>query len=173
MILERIKAYMDVKGIKIAPFEKSIGMSNASFGKSLKNNGSIGTDKLENILSIYSDINPVWLLTGEGSMLKTNGSMNDTPSQSVTVVDSKGTKNNSNNQGNKQQSVDATAFLSFIKEKDAAHEAVIKEKDTIIEQKNQEIKQLQREIGRLEGELKRVSASDTNISTDAQMANAV
>ena len=119
------------------------------------------------------DVNPAWLLTGEGSMLKTNGSMNDTPSQSVTVVDSKGTKNNSNNQGNKQQSVDATAFLSFIKEKDAAHEAVIKEKDTIIEQKNQEIKQLQREIGRLEGELKRVSASDTNISTDAQMANAV
>ena len=71
MILERIKAYMDFKGIKVAPFEKSIGMSNASFGKSLKTKGSIGTDKLENILSVYSDINPVWLLTGEGNMLKT------------------------------------------------------------------------------------------------------
>lgn len=47
MILDRIKDYIDKKGISIAAFEKSIGMSNASFGKSLKNNGAIGTDKLE------------------------------------------------------------------------------------------------------------------------------
>ena len=36
MILERIKEYIDSKGISIAAFEKSIGMGNASFGKSLK-----------------------------------------------------------------------------------------------------------------------------------------
>lgn len=70
MILERIKEYIDQKGITIAAFERSIGMSNASFGKSLKNKGGIGTDKLENILSIYTDISPNWLLTGEGDMLK-------------------------------------------------------------------------------------------------------
>lgn len=61
---------MDHKGISVAAFERSIGMSNASFGKSLKNKGAIGTDKLENILSRYSDISPLWLLTGEGNMLK-------------------------------------------------------------------------------------------------------
>lgn len=70
MILERLKEYIDYKRISIAAFEKSVGMSNASFGKSLKNGGAIGTDKLENILITYSDINPIWLLTGEGSMLK-------------------------------------------------------------------------------------------------------
>lgn len=47
MILDRIKLYIDTKGISIAAFEKSVGMSNASFSKSLKNNGAIGTDKLE------------------------------------------------------------------------------------------------------------------------------
>ena len=47
MILQRIKEYIDLKGISISAFEKSIGMSNASFGRSLKNNGAIGTDKLE------------------------------------------------------------------------------------------------------------------------------
>lgn len=75
MILDRIKLYIDTKGISIAAFEKSVGMSNASFSKSLKNNGAIGTDKLENILSIYSDISPEWLLTGQGNMLKDDTSL--------------------------------------------------------------------------------------------------
>lgn len=70
MILKRLKQYIDSKGISIAAFEQSVGMSNASFGKSLKNNGAIGTDKLEKILSVYSEISPTWLLTGEGEMIK-------------------------------------------------------------------------------------------------------
>ena len=70
MILERIKQYIDYKSISVAAFEKSIGMSNASFGKCLKKGGAIGTDKLENILSVYPDISPNWLLTGNGDMLR-------------------------------------------------------------------------------------------------------
>lgn len=70
MILERLKEYIDKKGITIAAFERSIGMSNASFGKSLKNGKAIGTDKLENILRVYQDINLIWLLTGQGEMLR-------------------------------------------------------------------------------------------------------
>lgn len=85
MILDRIKLYIDTKGISIAAFEKSVGMSNASFSKSLKNNGAIGTDKLENILSIYSDISPEWLLTGQGDMLK------EEPSLSVSMNPQEGT----------------------------------------------------------------------------------
>lgn len=69
MILDRIKEYIDSKGISISAFEKSIGMSNASFGKSLKNKGAIGTDKLEKILITYPDLSHEWLLTGRGEML--------------------------------------------------------------------------------------------------------
>lgn len=69
MILERLKEYIDYKKIAISVFERSIGMSNASFGKSLKNGGAIGTDKLENILKIYKDINLTWLFSGKGPML--------------------------------------------------------------------------------------------------------
>lgn len=72
MILERIKDFIDTKGISVSAFERSIGMSNASFGKSLKNGGAIGTDKLENILNAYPEINPNWLITGNGSMLKSD-----------------------------------------------------------------------------------------------------
>lgn len=98
MILQRIKEYLDKKGITIAAFEKSIGMSNASFGKSLKRNGAIGTDKLENILKVYTDISPSWLLTGEGKMFKTKCNIDDTPSQKEIKPDSKDTKNNPDKQ---------------------------------------------------------------------------
>ena len=70
MILDRIKQFIDSEGISVSAFEKSIGMSNASFGKSLRSGGAIGTDKLENILSVYPKLSPNWLLTGEGSMLR-------------------------------------------------------------------------------------------------------
>ena len=79
MILERIKEYIDQKGISIAAFERSVGMSNASFSKSLKNNGSIGSDKIENILSVYTELSPKWLFTGEGNMLKSESDAHDTP----------------------------------------------------------------------------------------------
>ena len=75
-MLNRLKKYIDYKGISISAFERSIGMSNASFGKSLKNGGSIGGDKLEKILSVYPDINAEWLLTGAGEMLKSTTKMN-------------------------------------------------------------------------------------------------
>ena len=68
-IVSRLKEYIDSKGISISAFEKSIGMSNASFGRSLKTNGAIGTDKLEKILNEYPDINLSWLMTGQGEML--------------------------------------------------------------------------------------------------------
>lgn len=71
-ILERLKEYIDYKAISIAAFERSVGMSNASFSKQLKNKGAIGTDKLENILRMYEDLSPLWLMTGEGCMIKDN-----------------------------------------------------------------------------------------------------
>lgn len=35
-----------------------------------KNNASIGSDVLENIIQAYPHLNVVWLITGEGEMLK-------------------------------------------------------------------------------------------------------
>lgn len=73
MILDRIKQYIDSKGISVSAFERSIGMSNASFGKSLKKGGAIGSDKLEIILRVYPDLSPDWLMTGAGNMLNEDG----------------------------------------------------------------------------------------------------
>lgn len=66
---ERLKQYIDDKGLSIRAFEMAIGMSNGNFGKALANGSPIKSDFLESILNIYEDINPAWLLTGKGPML--------------------------------------------------------------------------------------------------------
>lgn len=68
--LSRIKKFIDFKDFSVSFFEKEVNMSNGSFASQLKNNKTIGVDKLENILKKYSEINPEWLLTGKGEMLK-------------------------------------------------------------------------------------------------------
>lgn len=73
--LQRIKEYIDFKGITNQKFEKEIGFSNGAFATQLKNNKTIGVDKLENILIAYPEINPEWLLTGQGQMLKRDKSV--------------------------------------------------------------------------------------------------
>lgn len=78
MVLARLKQYIDLKKISVSAFERSIGMSNASFGKTLKQGKGIGSDKLEKILSVYTDLNPEWLLTGRGEILNTKSTENAT-----------------------------------------------------------------------------------------------
>ncbi len=78
--LYRIKQYIDFKGVKVSAFEKEIGMSNGSFASQLRNNKTIGVDKLENILRKYPDLNPQWLLTGKGEMLTLNN-LNEAPAK--------------------------------------------------------------------------------------------
>lgn len=67
--IQRIKQYIDFKGVRVSAFEREVGMSNGSFASQLKNNKTIGLDKLENILNRYTDINIEWLLTGNGDMV--------------------------------------------------------------------------------------------------------
>lgn len=67
--VKRIKQYIDFKGIGNSLFEQSVGMSNGAFATQLKREGSIGTDKLENILKMYSDLNPEWVILGKGGMI--------------------------------------------------------------------------------------------------------
>lgn len=92
MVLARLKQYIDLKKISVSAFERSIGMSNASFGKTLKQGKGIGSDKLEKILSVYTDLNPEWLLTGRGEILNTKSTENVTLTKDDTMGDIMGDK---------------------------------------------------------------------------------
>jgi len=68
--IERIAVYIQFKKISPHAFEKKIELSNGYFSKQLKHLGSVGSDILIRIHHTYSDINVLWILTGEGQMLK-------------------------------------------------------------------------------------------------------
>ena len=68
--VSRIKEFIDSKGLSVRKFEEAVGFSNGAFATQYKNNKSIGSDKIENILCSFPELNTEWLLTGNGEMLK-------------------------------------------------------------------------------------------------------
>ena len=66
-IKERIEIFIEKQGIRRSAFEKACGFSNG-YTRNLKENPS--ATKIEDILKAYPDLNRVWLLSGEGEMLR-------------------------------------------------------------------------------------------------------
>ncbi len=66
MITDRILKIIELNNINKSQFYKTTGLSNGFLDK-VKD---IGASKIEYILKAYPDINPEWLLTGRGEMLK-------------------------------------------------------------------------------------------------------
>lgn len=69
--IERIKKYIDFKGLNNSSFEKKNELSNGYIATQLKRNADLGEGVLIKILDNCLDINSEWLLTGKGEMLKT------------------------------------------------------------------------------------------------------
>ena len=68
---DRLFEYIKYKGLPISKFERLSGVSNGYLKSS---RGGFGADKLDIILKNNPDLNPEWLLTGEGNMLKSSSS---------------------------------------------------------------------------------------------------
>lgn len=67
--VERVQIFINHKGLKLKTFDSSINASNGYIGKQIKNKASIGSDVIEKIIEVYTDINLIWLITGNGEML--------------------------------------------------------------------------------------------------------
>jgi hypothetical protein len=68
--IDRLMQFIKYVGLSARQFDLSIGASNGYTLRMKKNNASIGSDVIENILRVYPQLNVVWLITGEGEMLK-------------------------------------------------------------------------------------------------------
>jgi len=73
LIKERIIVFLENQKIKKENFFKLTGISPSNF-KGVGAKSELGGDKIVKILSIYKNLNPDWLLTGEGKMLRQPGS---------------------------------------------------------------------------------------------------
>lgn len=70
---ERLLLYLEYKGITQYQFSKDTGLSNGF----LKSGSSVSSDNLKLLSNIYSDINLLWVITGDGEMiLEKNGNPN-------------------------------------------------------------------------------------------------
>lgn len=77
----RIAKYIDYKGITVKSVEQRLGMSNGSLGSQIKNGKSIGSDKIENFLSQYTEVSAEWLTRGIGDMIRDDGQLPTTSNQ--------------------------------------------------------------------------------------------
>lgn len=68
--IERIFQYFDFKGVKYTHAERELELSNGYLGKMKSRGASIGSEIIEKIVLRYQDINPEWLITGSGQMLR-------------------------------------------------------------------------------------------------------
>ena len=69
-ISDQVKQFIDYKKVSINKFSTVVGVSSSYFNKMLAKSSSVGSFIMQKILRGYPEINPSWLLTGEGPMLR-------------------------------------------------------------------------------------------------------
>lgn len=68
-IKQRIVEYLDYKGIRKESFYLRTGINPTNFrGKQAQS--ELGGDKIVKVLTVFSDLSPLWLLLGEGMMIR-------------------------------------------------------------------------------------------------------
>ena len=67
---ERLKYFIEYLGISTRNFEQKISVSNGLIARFLAKNTTIQSNILSKICDTYPDLNPDWLITGKGDMLR-------------------------------------------------------------------------------------------------------
>lgn len=67
--IERFSQYMEYKGLNDNQVTIQCGLGVGVIGGAKRGKSDLGQKTIEKILKKYQDLNRVWLLTGEGSML--------------------------------------------------------------------------------------------------------
>ena len=67
----RLKHLARFYGMSIRAFEESCGLNRGNISN-MNDEGSVGSDKLSKIFDRFKDVNPIWLISGSGEMLKSS-----------------------------------------------------------------------------------------------------
>ncbi|MGL5914110.1 MAG: hypothetical protein ACRCZB_08085 [Bacteroidales bacterium] len=80
MLKDRILEFIRHLGISVLAFENSCQLKRSNISTMT---GALGTDKVEKIILKYPQLSPDWLLTGKGSMLRSEANAVETASPTV------------------------------------------------------------------------------------------
>lgn len=72
-LIDRFDKYQEYKGLNDNKVTVQLDLSVGLIGKSRVEGHDLGKKTIEKILKFYNDLNRTWLLTGEGSMLNSEG----------------------------------------------------------------------------------------------------
>lgn len=133
---DRIKEFIDYKGISINQFEQSIGASNGYWRK-VKN---ISAKIVSDVLRVYSELSADWVITGEGSMLRSD----EPPTNSVT---------SSTDAPAASAKPDESILYNMYKDLQTEKEKIRLEKESEIKELNAKMLAMSEEIGRLKAKL--------------------
>lgn len=70
---ERIRKFMDYKGLSASELADSIGVQRSNVSHVLKNRNKPSFQFIEKMLQVYPELNAKWLLLGTGSMIENAG----------------------------------------------------------------------------------------------------
>lgn len=138
-IKERILLFIEAEGITKAEFERRSQLSNG-YINNIK--GSVGTEKIENILKAFPDLNREWLMSGTGQMKK---SIQNIIQQGDNNINNSGIIKNSTIDNRSYYSDSPDVLRAEIDKLDriiSEKEERIKEKDAQIKEKDAQIKTL-------------------------------
>jgi hypothetical protein len=142
MIKDRIIQVIELKGIIKENFFPKIGMTSANFRGNAKNT-PLNSNAIENILSELPDVNPEWLITGRGEMLKKQE--NDLVNQSII--------GDNNVQAGNNSKVDARHYYSdspdVLRAQVEKMDDILREKDERLREKDVYITELKETIREL------------------------
>ena len=131
IIKERLIEFIASQKMSINKFEKECGLS-TGYIKNMRK--SVSPDKLQSIVQKFPELNPGWLMAGEGNMLK--GNVNVSGDNSGVVVNGNNSNSPIDNRHYYSDSPDVLkAQIELLDER-------IKEKDAQIKEKDAQIKQL-------------------------------
>lgn len=68
--IDRFLKYLEYKGITENRATVDCGLSKGLIGQAKNGKSDLGNKAIEKVLMFYQDLNKVWLVTGEGEMLK-------------------------------------------------------------------------------------------------------
>ena len=133
--IDRFDKYMRFKGLNDNRVTVQLGLSIGTLGKSRKEGRDLSDKVVERILNFYIDIDRIWLLTGEGPMLK--------QATQTQVVHGENIHGNTITQTNS----DGTAELAVLKAQVRHLESMLAEKELLLSEKERVIKLYERMLG--------------------------